>query len=155
LGPTEYTAKSAIARHVHRKVNEALDDEDQLFSNADTINKYARKLQSATLSLHDPSRVGGELTRSSAQSFLRNNGSKELFRVVGLLGPSQMKFQDWLSKNHTNFRNVGDFLDTMITIRNEVAHGEIQIVPSSRDVRIYFLICKRLIGRFDDYWGQQ
>ena len=62
-----------------------------------------------------------------------------------------MRFSDWLYANSPGYRGVFDVLDDAIRVRNEVAHGQLNLRITDLDVRRYRVAIYRLINKVDEY----
>lgn len=128
----------------------------ELFSESDFAD------ESNTERLHDaiqhcaewhsiPSQLARSAHREKLDGFLTNNGTKAIDRAVSQFGKGEMSFFNWLLKNYPRYRGVTDLLDSLVALRNDVAHGTFHRRLTLRDVRIYRVAIYRLVAKIEEY----
>ena len=121
------------------------------FTNEKKIEQLQTVVQECAGWCQTPSLLARSACRQRLDGFLADNGTKALDRAVSQFGKGGLSFFNWLTKNYPRYRGISDLLDSMIALRNDVAHGTFNRRVTFREVRVYRTAVYRLVGRIEAY----
>lgn len=98
-----------------------------------------------------PSQLARSVYREKLEGFLANNGTKAIDRAVSQFGSCGLSFFNWLRKNYPRYRGMPDLLDSLIALRNDVAHGTFNRRLTLREARVYRAAVYRLVRKIEEY----
>lgn len=147
--------KRYVAVHMRRRIAEIIDavSENDL-SAIDRVEDLRRDLDECHTWYSDPTILARSTHRHNLQGLLKDNGSKAIDKAISQLRPHEMRFSDWLHKNHPRYRGMFDVLDTIIATRNDVAHGLLQRRITFREARQYRVLVCRLVSKIEEYLSE-
>ncbi len=137
---------------LHRRLSLILQGREENDLNEDNkLEKFRKEILDCADWVTRPIALATSGHREDLRGFLKDNGSNSLDKAISQFGASQIKFSDWLDKNFPRYRGAFDQLDTVIQIRNDVAHGRIKNRITLREARIYIILVYRLMLKADEY----
>jgi hypothetical protein len=98
-----------------------------------------------------PALLARSAYRQRLDGFFADNGTKAIDRAISQFGNCELSFFNWLSKYCPRYRGMSDLLDSIIALRNDVAHGSFNRRTTLREVRLYRIAIYRLISKFGEY----
>lgn len=115
------------------------------------IEQLHSAIQDCTGWHQTPSLLARSAHREKLEGFLSDNGTKALDRAISQFGNCGLSFFNWLTKNCPRYRGIPDLLDSLIALRNDVAHGTFNRRVTLREARIYRVAVYRLIVKIEEY----
>jgi hypothetical protein len=128
----------------------------ELFPESELVEE--KKIEQLHIGIQDcsgwhqtPSILARSAYREKLEGFLSDNGTRALDRAVSQFGNCGLSFFNWLSKNYPRYRGIPDLLDSLIALRNDVAHGTFNRRVTLREARVYRVAIYRLVGKIEEY----
>ncbi len=144
--------KRYVAVQLRRRLEELLPNYLEVdFAEARRVEQFVQSIAGCSEWQKTPATLSSSAERKELQGFLRDNSTKSLDRLFSHFQPQQMRFSDWLYSNFPGYRGVFNVLDDAIRVRNEVAHGQLNLRITGLDVRRYRVAIYRLINKIDEY----
>ena len=156
LGDSWDTLDAVQKRYVSVQTVRRLSDLIELFPESELAEeKKAEQLHTGVQDCsgwhQTPSQLARSAHREKLEGFLSDNGTKALDRAVSQFGDCGLSFFNWLSKNCPRYRGIPDLLDSLIALRNDVAHGTFNRRVTLREARVYRVAVYRCIGKIEKY----
>jgi hypothetical protein len=156
LGETWDALNPVQKRYVSVQTTRRLSNLIELFPESELAEE--KKIEQLHTGIQDcsgwhqtPSLLARSAYREKLEGFLSDNGTKALDRAVSQFGNCGLSFFNWLSKNCPRYRGIPDLVDSLIALRNDVAHGTFNRRVTLREARVYRAAVCRLVGKIEEY----
>ncbi len=144
--------KRYVSVQARRRLSRLIDlIEERDLSENKKIEQLQACIQDCAGWYETPALLARSAYREKLEGFLADNGTKAIDRAVSQFGNCGLSFFNWLSKNCPRYRGIEDLLDSVIALRNDVAHGTFIRRVTLREIRVYRVAIYRLIGKIDAY----
>ena len=143
--------KAIIWRCVHYDVKRFTNEIDEGgFPDAKKLDEFQSKLLHLIRPLDFPTELSSRAPALAPGDILSNNGTNALARVAEALA-GKPDFRGWLGKTYLAKSQYFNDIDNLISVRNDVAHGLGRVLVTVRDVRVYFVRVRQLVGAIDRF----